>query len=401
MKAIKAVPIKPITGSNWKAVFIGCLIVLAGCQTTTVPNNPNGFHVRKPMGFVDIQVRRTELKAIGEDRYLLCPSAGPYDIDPSPVKVVGHGTKYTILNQPNPFNIEIYFIENMINGWLVEEDPKFLDSLKAWLLASADAKSLTKLIPDPDKFRYIDPLFNLRFVLKPIFVGFDVLRQEGHMSEDEEKRIRTWLEDVVKESDKGRCESRNYCDPPNHTTLHRGTTFMLWGAVSGSDYWFNKGIDHYLEAISALRSDGSNAQDVVRKRKSGSGGSRGLRKQNQVVGYLVMAAELAKIQGYDLYGASSGEKSLFTAFDFLVRGIEDNSVVAQHTGSDFHGTPFLYRSKHNDETVAWFEIFARRFPNHPLTAQFAKHVTADRPLSSPAYGGNLSCLFGDPASRVF
>lgn len=354
----------------------------------------------KQIGWIDFKARRSELAATTAARSRLCPASGPGTYRTSPVNVVGHGTTHTILNQPNPFRGEVQFIDRTIAGWLNTGDPRYLDGLKSWMIRSANAGSFTNLVPDPDRFRFVDPLFNLRFVLKPTFMGYDLLRQTNHLSLEEDALIMSWLENVVRITDKGGCEMSDYCDnaDANHTTLHRGTTFMLWGAVSGNSTWLRKGVAHFREGLRDLRSDGSNMHDVVPKRKSGSGGDRGLRKQNQIVGYLVMTAEIGERHGYDLYEVKAKGQDIFSAFQFLVRALEDDTVVSQHTKASGHGDRFLHLSKHNDETVAWFELFSRRFPEHPLTAAFAGKIDARRPLSSPAYGGNLSCFAGRPGS---
>ena len=86
--------------------------------------------------------------------------------------------------------------------------------------------------------------------------------------------------------------------------------------------------------------------------------------------------------------------SVWTAFEFPVRAIEDDAVIARYTGKPYHGREFLYHTRHNDETVAWFELLRRRFPAHPLVQRFERIQKERRPWSSPAYGGNLSCVVG-------
>ncbi|MEM8541735.1 MAG: alginate lyase family protein, partial [Pseudomonadota bacterium] len=218
---------------------------------------------------------------------------------------------------------------------------------------------------------------------------------------EENNLVKSWLENVVTISDKGGCEMVNYCDnaDANHTTLHRGTTFMLWGAVSNNRKWMQKGVAHFKTGLGDLRDDGSNQHDVVPKKSFGPGGDRALRKQNQVVGYLVMIADIGEQHGYSLYNTKIGGSDLFDAFEFLVNGLEDDSVVRKHTGVASHDDRFLTKSRHPDETVAWFEVFASRYPNHPLTARFSPKVTAKRPIISEAYGGNLSCFAGSTRGR--
>ncbi len=44
-------------------------------------------------------------------------------------------------------------------GWLRTGDEVFLETLRDWMLASANVGSLTKLIPDPDKYHLFRPTF--------------------------------------------------------------------------------------------------------------------------------------------------------------------------------------------------------------------------------------------------
>lgn len=361
---------------------------LATCPEGTAPDNA--------VGWFDFKARRDALVAHPTYRTALCNKLQPGTMPASPIDVVGHGTTHTIFNNPSKFGGEIYFIDQNISGWLSTGEDAYLDGLKGWMLRSAKAGSLLNVVPDPDKYRYIDPLFDLRFLLKPAFLAYDLLRQTGSLKKQEDRLLRTWLETVVRASDKGGCEMANYCDnrDANHTTLHRGTTFMLWGTVSGNDRWVEKGIAHYEQALRALRSDGSNENDVRRQRESGTGGSRGLRKQNQIVGYMVMIAEMGERLGLDLYEKKVRGRDVFKAFEFLVRGLEDDAVVKKHTGASWHGRPFLRNGSHVDETVAWFELFASRFPEHDLTQRFAKIIGRRGTYKSPAYGGNLTCFAG-------
>ena len=103
--------------------------------------------------------------------------------------------------------------------------------------------------------------------------------------------------------------------PGEHWTLHDYTTLMMWGAVSGSDHYFQRGVEFYLKSLRALRKSGSSPE-------VGKKGNRSLLKQNEDVGYLVLMAELAARQGYDLYGVEQRGRSVFTAFEFLLNGID-------------------------------------------------------------------------------
>ena len=241
--------------------------------------------------------RRTEVQANPEAAQQLCSYGSPRVMKPIQQEVVSHGSLYDIYNHPNPFNHVWLHTDDSIAGWLMTGDRAYLDTLREWLLQSAAQGEFSKIIPDPDKYQLLDPLFNLRFGLKPVFLAYDVLQHAGALSKDQQAQLTRWLDTVVASSDLGYCgEMENRYDRPNHTTLHAGTTFMLWGGVSGNPKWFGKGIDYFMDGLGNTRADGSNQFDV-----STFKGNRGLRKQNQIVGYLVMIAEIAAQHAYDLY----------------------------------------------------------------------------------------------------
>ena len=347
------------------------------------------FKITKPIGLFDANARRESLDGNPELASLCFDNAQLTSLPASPVDVVGHGLGSMFLTQ-FPFTDETSFIAEMLNGWFRTGNQKFLFELRAWLIASSEAGSFSNLIPDPDHTLVMDALFNLRFVLKPTFVAFDVLRQTKSLSANEEKQILQWLEPIVKNSDMRGCEGTWSCTPDGwpaeHWTLHDYTTLMLWGVVSGSDYYFQRGVEFYLKSLKSLKHQGITPEYGKKK-------ERGLRKQNELVGYLTILAEIAAIQGYDLYSVSVKGKSLWTAFEFLQDAVENPNIAARY-GYKVQEKAFLDSSYHVDATVAWFEILAARFPSHPLVVRFAGNIGAERPMGGEAYGGDLSCYLG-------
>jgi len=65
------------------------------------------FKVTKPIGLLDFNARRAELKSDPEFANKICTTnfyTLPKQRAASSVEVVGHGTQYTIYNMPNPFD---------------------------------------------------------------------------------------------------------------------------------------------------------------------------------------------------------------------------------------------------------------------------------------------------------
>ncbi len=369
-------------------------MAVSGCSTITLPedgpSSVSDYLPTRKIGLFDTTARREELKENRAYAARLCPYGNPRNSIPIPRRVVGHGTQYNLYNNPNPYNYVVVHVDDQIAGWLLTGDRAYLDSLREWLLQSAAEGAFADIVADPDKYRYVDPLFNLRFGLKPVFMAYDLLQQQNALALVEDARLLEWLERVVETSDRGLCgEMEGWCHKASHTTLHAGTTYMLWGAVSANPEWFQKGIDYYVAGLRNTRSDGSNKWEVSPRQRE-----RALRKQNQVVGYQVMIAEIAAQQGYDLYAVEVGGVSVLTMLDFLISALEDDDIVRRHSNMRYFGKDFISTRTHNDETMAWFEIFRRRFPDHVLVRRFDNIHTAGRPMSSPAYGGNLSCFVG-------
>ena len=109
-------------------------------------------------------------------------------------------------------------------------------------------------------------------------------------------------------------------------------------------------------------------------------------------------AEMAARQGHDLYSVEVNGKSVFKAFEYLIKGIEKPSSVYKEKAQKLG---FLDVSEHSDSTTAWFEPFARRWPKHHTSKKFAALIQARRPLNGAAYGGNLSCFFGASPARYW
>ena len=383
-----------------RGVMVGAVLLSSGCASVTLPESGpqslEGYRPTRNIGLLDSRQRREELARLSESqREDLCLERSLYRAPPIPVEVTGHGPGGSIYSHYNPFGDAWRYVDDMVGGWLTTQDRAYLDSLREWLLESKRQGGFTRLRPDPDKYYLLDPLFNLRFGLKPVFVAYDVLQQEGAITEEQQTILHQWLEEVVESTDLGYCgEMEDWCDSPNHTTMHAGSTFMLWGGVTSNPKWFRKGIDYFVDALRNTRSDGSNAFDVSARK-----GRRSVRKQNQIVGYLVVIAEVAARHGYDLYSIKVVDASMWSNFEFLVNVLDNSSLLKRHTGSASFDEPFLHHNRHNDETVAWFELLRRRFPDDPRVVRFTKKVFASRPWSSPAYGGNLTCFVGQFAAR--
>lgn len=152
------------------------------------------------------------------------------------------------------------------------------------------------------------------------------------------------------------------------------------------------GIRAYRRVISAMRSDGSNPLD------SGRAGSA-IHYTNLNASSLVATAELAAIDGLDLYSFSGRNGGLDTFIDFLIAATRDPSLISGYAtddGGGFQG----YSSSNQDlrwpqsDMASWVAMYARRFPDTERTRDLAR-LTSRSPMSRPTISdhafGNAFC----------
>ena len=282
------------------------------------------------------------------------------------------------------------WVSQGFSEWLATGETRHLRRLSNELVRWADGGGITSVIPDKDHMQYVDTLAHLREILTAPIIAYDVLRRHGILKGAELQRVSQWLNNAVKMTDRWGVEDDDtWVQRDSHVIIHRGFVFILWGAASGKDVFFRKGFQEYLDQLSRLRSDGSTHYDV-----SPAKGKRSLLKQNQVVAFLVMSAEIAANQGYDLYGLKYRGVSVHHAIKFLLDAAEDESLVSFYSKVKKHNLIFINRwpSKLSNN-LAWAEPYIARFRGTSLANRLNQYVMPSRPALGVTYGGNLTCMF--------
>jgi mannuronan 5-epimerase len=128
--------------------------------------------------------------------------------------------------------------------------------------------------------------------------------------------------------------------PPGHALD------VAWGALGGDDATFQRGIAGLLRT---LAEDGAAADAVAS---------------------LVAIAEMAAVQGYDLYAVEVDGRSL-------------HDVVASRPV--------------RDDGLAWAEAYVARFPDRDASRRLARRLGGE-PLLDPRVGGAATCFFRPPGS---
>jgi poly(beta-D-mannuronate) lyase len=270
-----------------------------------------------------------------------------------------------------------------------------LDQLDRWARGGA----LTEITVEAANSYY-----GLDRTLLPTIVAWSLARDTPGLAREQRERIDRWLRRLVRQ--------RGELRPPQaagDTTLRnnhyylRASVSMAWGALTGDSAHFEEGIAAFDEALADMRADGSLPLETER-------GARALWYQRHAIASLVAIAEMAAVQGQDLYAREMEGRSLHRAIRFLLDGIADPRVVTAYAAVDhrpgidqdpsYQDLSFLTRRGHGRHYMAWAEPYMARFPDrvesrrlHALLTEADPHF---RPMLDDYSGGNMSCFFAPP-----
>ena len=249
------------------------------------------------------------------------------------------------------------------------------------------------------------PTANMTYALDrtllPTIVAFSLARQDPGVEAAKAARIQAWLRSVLmlrRSPGPGELTARN-----NHHLL-RASVDMAWGALTGDEAYFQHGLAAYASALRTMRPDGSLPLETAR-------GARALWYQRHAVASLVVIAQIAAVQGIDLFDLQIEGRDLHRAIGFLLDGIERPELVWRYASiNDNPGTDRSYRDQdlgflaargHDRHYMAWAEIYIARFPERAESRRLLAVLEAVdpdfRPMVDEYSGGNATCYFAQGA----
>jgi poly(beta-D-mannuronate) lyase len=279
------------------------------------------------------------------------------------------------------------------------DDPTARRALVAQLDRWAREGGLTLL----DEAGRSNAYYAINRVLLPTVVAWSLVRDAPEAGPERAGRIDRWLRRVAHlrgelrpPGNAGEVTRRN-----NHRYLSASAS-MAWGALAGDDAYFREGPAAFDMALADMRPDGSLPLETKR-------GSRALWYQRHAIASLVAIAEMAAVQGRDLYARERQGRSLHTAVRFLLDAIDDPGLVRRYAathGEDGEAGPvaqdlsFLVRRGHGRHYMAWADVYAARFPEREESRrllQLLRGADPDfRPMLDDYSGGSTTCLFATP-----
>jgi poly(beta-D-mannuronate) lyase len=204
-------------------------------------------------------------------------------------------------------------------------------------------------------------------------LAYSIVRGDPSIDVGQRQQVERWLNGLVREqiAVPGRPGVGGDCCQ-NHL-YWRGLEATATGIVTRDSFLFGWGVAVYRRALKDMNPDGSLPGEMGR-------GVRALHYQSFAIWPLVITAELAARQGYDLYGMEVDGKSIDLAVDFLLRALADPSVLKPYT-SEPQNLEFA-------KFLPWAEIYERRFPRRDLKPYIGK-------------GGGEASMFGGPLTLYF
>lgn len=400
-----------------KSLAILLAFIAAGAAPGSAQDGAAGvpldaYSVTRPGTVLIDRVQRLDaLRHFGGERKRLCRIGSPDpDSDIEPIKVlegrVGYGGND---RRAAPFDWSV--IVHGADAFGTGSAPA-LDALVTMLTRWAAAGAMTGLEDDVAGSN-TSVVFGLKRTLVTLIPNWVLVRDDPRVDAAHRKLIDDWVARLVTLADTntgGANRARRVVDCPgnqdtsncnNHRYL-RDLVNIMWGAASGDNARYRKGVERYRVAMRQMRPDGSFPLETQR-------GARALWYQNYATGILVTMAETAARQGHDLYAVGQEGRTIHTAISFLLDGIETPRIVHAYAQTNLRPGPGGPDWREQDlrftelrgrwHHMAWTEPYMARFPNHPNTARLRALLPGlfeDRPLATRTNGGNTSCLFVQP-----
>jgi len=296
-----------------------------------------------------------------------------------------------------------------VQNWLKKGEKDSLFKLKELMLSWARAKSFSHLYPDTGstqggyKWGYVDTFWNLRDTITNIIIAYGVLNELKIFTEEERKIAHDWLEFLVAASaSQGHDDGSGDGMPAGiHTEMQKTLVYTLWGSVSGNDNYFQAGIKGFYAALINTRKDGSHKFEVRNVKDASKRNERALEKMNQVVGSMVMIAEMAKLQGYDLYEIKTKKKvDLHKMIEFLSNGWSDKNIKLKHLVSKNQKIVFAYKFSGALGSIAWvIPYLSNNFDTNgtEIINKWIEALPSDRKkfVNDFGFGGSQACYYAN------
>jgi poly(beta-D-mannuronate) lyase len=245
------------------------------------------------------------------------------------------------------------------NRYLLTGDPAEANCVLHILLSWARAHAMLNY--DAKQQRQL--WYECEWTIESLALSVSVIRGEPALKPAERDEVIAWLHQATEKllnGDPGSITSRN-----NHF-FFRGLAATAVGVISSDNELFQYGLATYATAIAELSPDGSFPLEMARHELA-------LHYQAFAVEPLVMIAQLAARQGYNIYALEQNHRTLADAVAFLNRAFADPTLVKKYASEpqDLNFTP-------GSTALAWLEFWNARNPSPDWAPYLIKPFFDDR-----------------------
>jgi len=332
--------------------------------------------------FVDTRTRNKELDLLSEEeRNTACQERRPFGLDyatytPTPPDDINDDVTLDEMAVP-------LFFARVHHEYLGDPDAPGLIYRSLLAYAEAGVWLNIDLTTWGENRQY-----NLSLNMMIYLLAWNSIRYEDFVTVEKREFIDKYffdLNEIISDSPgkPSGCTKLSYCAEIFNHSWTRDLASATYGVVTDNDSLFQLAIAGYFAVLDGLvRPDGSFSHESVR---GGSATSYSVLAASM----MMRIAELAAVQGYNLYDVEVDGISLHKIVEFLIRVHEDESVIHQyaHQEGDDYCSPEVC-SLWNDQSYLYnfdrgwpeFEVYRRRFPESPLVSRYlAMYPDEDHP----------------------
>ena len=249
-------------------------------------------------------------------------------------------------------------------------------------------------VPDPDNKGYeysLNSYFTHTRLARPALIALAVqkaLLSEGESNQN--KEILEWFKSLIIRSEERMplSNSPSNFDVPlqgNNHFLNSSLVFMLYGVLAKDDRFFRRGVEQYFVTLSSARKDGSLPLETRR-------GNAAIAYLSHTLNALMLTAEIAKNQGYDLYSMAAGDTTIHDVVAYLLSAYKNIDAITPYAKEDHAGQDegkWMEQNLRFDPRAwfVWTDLYVNRFPKHANTRNLLDLIIDDRIVCKPFQWG--------------
>jgi Alginate lyase len=283
-----------------------------------------------------------------------------------------------------------------------------LRQLRLWAKSDAflNVRGVTLGVSQQDDFW---PRYEINMIMVSVLEAWSLLQQDNVPSASDILLIEGWIGKVLSFTTLTTSGGPNTPKEPFNIGYLEASLKMAWGILQNNDAMLVDGIEKVYLSLHQMNEEGGFPREIAR-----GGASYGY--QNIVTMSVMYMANLASIQGYDVFAWEVEGKRLQDMIDFNVNSAKDPTVLENYaTEFDYYWTPLPInfesslaidangrssKYSHGKMFGAWFEPYLALFPSEKRRVEIDSILLSGLERSRPVYhemvGTNTTCYFATP-----